>query len=72
MEQVYSLDFFLEASLSLDVHVSVAVRSTQLKLVNQLHLFFEMSDLAMVTHDLVIFTWIPVTSFIWSAFEGWS
>ena len=43
----------LDSSLSMDAHVSVVARSifAQLKLVCQLHLFLEMSDL--MTYTLV-------------------
>ena len=52
---VCSLCVLLDSSLSLDAQVLAVARSAfaQLKLVSQLHLFLEMSDLATVAHALV-------------------
>ena len=53
--QVSSLGVFLDSSLSLDAQILAVARSAfaQLKLVCQLCLFLERSDLVIVIHALV-------------------
>ena len=59
-------EVLLDSSLSLDAQVLAVARSAfaQLKLVCQLHLFLERSDLAMVTHALVT-SWLDYCNLLY-------